>query len=82
VWGPLAGYFASRAAVPLKLAPVRPWLDGPQLPMVFDISMAVRKDDRELRRELDRALDRHRDEIAAILAQYHVPVVAGSGRSD
>jgi mxaJ protein len=74
-WGPTAGYFAARQAVPMALAPVQPWLDGPQLPMVFDVSMAVRKDDRALRRELDRALERHRAEIGAILAEYHVPVV-------
>jgi mxaJ protein len=74
-WGPTAGYFAARQSVPMTVTPVQPWLDGPQLPMVFDLSMAVRKDDRQLRRELDRALERHRGEIAAILAKYHVPVL-------
>jgi mxaJ protein len=74
-WGPTAGYFAARAPVPLAIAPVQPWLDGPLAPMVFDVSMAVRKDDRALRRELDRALERRRAEIAAILAAYHVPRV-------
>ena len=77
-WGPTAGYFAAKQATPMSVVPVQPWLDGPQSPMVFDISMAVRKDDQPLRRELDRALDRHRAEIAAILAQYHVPLVAAA----
>jgi mxaJ protein len=75
-WGPTAGYFASKAGVPMSVAPVTPWLDGPQLPMVFDVSMAVRKDDRTLRRELDRAITRNRARIAAILASFHVPLVA------
>ena len=76
VWGPTAGYFAALQSSPLVLTPVTPWLDGPQAPMVFDISMGVRRDDRALRRELDRALARNRDGIARILDAYHVPRVA------
>jgi mxaJ protein len=76
VWGPTAGWFASRAPVPLVLTPVTPWLDGPQAPMVFDVSMGVRRDDRALRRELDAALERNHDAIAKILDAYHVPRVA------
>jgi mxaJ protein len=75
VWGPTAGYFAAHAGVPMVLTPVTPWLDGPQSPMVFDISMGVRRVDRALRRELDRALARNRGAIEGILAAYHVPRV-------
>jgi mxaJ protein len=73
VWGPLGGYFAERESVPLKVTPVRPIFDGPQLPMVFDISMAVRKGDEALRQEIDAALARRRSEVDAILAAYGVP---------
>jgi mxaJ protein len=45
------------------------------LPMAFDISMGVRKEDRALRRELDEALERRRGEVRGILAEYGVPVV-------
>ena len=76
VWGPTAGYFAATSRVPLVLKPIQPWLDGPQAPMVFDVSMGVRREDRALRRELDHALARHRADIAAILADYHVPTLA------
>jgi mxaJ protein len=76
VWGPTAGYFAAKQPVPLVLAPVTPWLDGPQAPMVFDISMGVRRDDRALRKELNRALARNHDGIAKILDAFHVPRVA------
>ena len=75
VWGPTAGYFAALSGVPMVLAPVTPWLDGPQSPMVFDISMGLRRDDRTLRRELDRALARNREAIDRILDDYHVPRV-------
>jgi len=78
VWGPTAGYFARRATRPLVLAPVTPWLDGPQSPMVFDISMGVRRDDRMLRRELDLALERNAAAIDAVLEEYGVPRVGAS----
>ena len=80
-WGPTAGWFAKQSQVPLSLAAVAPWLDGPQWPMAFDISMAVRKDDRELRRELDRALERHGQQIARILDEAGVPRVATQTQS-
>jgi mxaJ protein len=73
VWGPLAGYFAPRQAVPLKIRAVSPSFDGPQLPMVWDISMAVRKEDYALREEVDTALQHRRADIEAILMQYGVP---------
>ncbi len=73
VWGPLAGYFASTSKVPLTLTPVHPWLDGPDLPMVFDISMGVRKSDAKLKREIDLILSREQPRIRAILARYGVP---------
>jgi mxaJ protein len=77
VWGPLGGYFAGREGAPLKVTPVRPTFDGPQLPMVFDISMAVRKEDEALRQEVDAALARRRTEVDAILAAYGVPRLDG-----
>ena len=73
VWGPLAGYFAHRATHPLRLAPVKPWLDGPQWPQVFDISMGVRKEDVKLRQTLEAELEKHRPEIDRLLADYGVP---------
>ncbi|MGE5567125.1 MAG: substrate-binding domain-containing protein [Parcubacteria group bacterium] len=74
-WGPLAGYFAAQAAHPLRVTPVKPWLDGPSLPMVFDISMGVRKEDLKLRDRLDQVLEKRAGDIRALLASYHVPVV-------
>lgn len=73
VWGPFGGYFAERGSVPLKVMPVQPVFDGPQLPMMFDISMAVRKEDEALRQEVDAALARRRTQVDAILAAYGVP---------
>jgi mxaJ protein len=76
VWGPLAGFFATRARHPLRLAPVQPWLDGPQWPMAFDVSMGVRRVDRRLQRALDAELEKLKPKVDALLAAYRVPVVA------
>jgi mxaJ protein len=73
VWGPLGGYFAARAPIALTIAPVRPLIDGPTLPMVFDISMGVRKQDTRLRAEIDAILDKRRGDVDRILAAYGVP---------
>ena len=72
-WGPLAGYYATREKVPLKLTPVEPQTDGPRSPMVFDVTMAVRKGDDALRDEINRAIADLRPEIGDILAAYGVP---------
>jgi mxaJ protein len=72
VWGPLAGYFAHLQSEPLDLAPVSPATDA-NLPQIFDISMAVRRDDEARRQQLDGFIDRHRGDIDRVLADYRVP---------
>jgi mxaJ protein len=74
VWGPTAGYFARREPVKLRLAPV-PLADGPALPMVYDISMGVRRDSVALRRELEAALAKRAADIRAVLTSYGVPLL-------
>lgn len=76
VWGPLAGYFARRSPVPLRLERVTPWLDRAQWPMTYDISMGVRRDEPALQAEVEAVLDREKPEIAAILTGYGVPLEA------
>jgi mxaJ protein len=73
VWGPLAGYFARRSAVPLRVVPVSPEVDVPYLPFVFDIAMGVRRGDNVLRDSLDAVLSRRQHDIDRILADYGVP---------
>jgi mxaJ protein len=77
VWGPLAGYFAIRSRPELHIQTVAPLMDGPMLPMVFDISMGVRRNERALRRELDEVLAHQAPAIQALLRQYGIPIVAG-----
>jgi mxaJ protein len=85
VWGPLAGYFAKRSAVPLSLQPLAERDSLSDLPFRFDIGMAVRRKDGALRDSLQRVLDRKGPEIQAILKEYGVPVFpikADSGKKD
>lgn len=74
-WGPLAGYFAQHASVPLDVRPVSPQIDLPFLPFVFDISMGVRRGNDALREQLNAIIERRRPEIDRILAGYAVPRV-------
>ena len=75
VWGPLAGYFARHQRVPLQLEFVSPQIDQPFLPFVYDISMGVRRDDQELRDQLERVIQKRRTDIDRLLDQYGVPRV-------
>jgi mxaJ protein len=72
VWGPLAGAFARRGAVPLRIEPVTPASDG-GLPLTFAIALGVRKDDEELQRQLDVSLSRRSADIERILEDHGVP---------
>jgi len=74
VWGPLAGYFAKRSPVPLRVVPISPRSDG-RLPYTFDISMGVRHSDKAFRDSLDQVIVRRRSEIDRLLAEYGVPRV-------
>lgn len=80
-WGPLAGFYALRSAVPLDVVPVSPQIDPPFLPFVFDIAMGVRRDDDALRRQLDAVIVRRGADIRRLLERYGVPLL-GSERGD
>jgi quinoprotein dehydrogenase-associated probable ABC transporter substrate-binding protein len=74
VWGPLAGYFAKSAPVPLLVQPLPERDSLSDFPFRFDIAMGVRRRDKELRDSLQSFLDRRSPEIQSILKQYGIPV--------
>jgi len=76
VWGPQAGWFAQRSAVPLRVEPVAQPAGLPT-PFSFAIAMGVPKGATLLRDRLDEILQRRRADIDAILAEYAVPRVDG-----
>ena len=74
VWGPVAGYFAREENPPLVVTPINSTVEA-RVPMTFDISMGVRRTDKELKAEVESALSSLAPQINAILASYGVPVV-------
>ena len=74
-WGPLAGFFAARQPVSLRLTPVEPPIDASRVPLVFDMSMATRRGDLARHAMLESFIVRRRIELDRILADYHVPRV-------
>ncbi len=76
VWGPLAGYFASKSGVKLRVEPVAPQFDGPDWPMAYDISMGVRRNTPAVQSEVEGILASKAAEVSDILDEYNVPRVA------
>lgn len=74
-WGPTAGYFARKSAVPLDVIPIEPDSSAGAMPFAFDIAMGARKGDTALRDAVDAILARRGDEIRSILEKYGVPLV-------
>jgi len=74
-WGPLAGYAAKSASVPLRLTPVEDQGQFAPLKFRFAIAMGVRRGDHVLREQLEEVISRKRPEIRDLLASYGVPLV-------
>jgi quinoprotein dehydrogenase-associated probable ABC transporter substrate-binding protein/PQQ-dependent catabolism-associated beta-propeller protein len=75
LWGPIAGYFAARAE-PKKLAVV-PLRSETGIQFEFAMAAGVRFGERERRAELEALMANTAAETTALLAEYHIPVVAG-----
>ncbi|HJQ99396.1 MAG TPA: quinoprotein dehydrogenase-associated putative ABC transporter substrate-binding protein [Candidatus Polarisedimenticolaceae bacterium] len=69
-WGPLAGYFASKAKLPLSITLLE--ADSPAWPFAYDIAMGVKKGNDALRAELDAILVNRQADVDAILDRYGV----------
>jgi mxaJ protein len=71
VWGPAAGFFATKAA--LAVTPASAPAELAQMPFQFSISIGVRKSATLLLDSLDAAIKRRQGMIDAILDAYAVP---------
>jgi mxaJ protein len=71
IWGPIAGYFATkRAALPMTVVA---FPTGEGIRYDFGVSMGVRKGDEAWRQRIERFIEENRPAIQAILAEYGVP---------
>jgi quinoprotein dehydrogenase-associated probable ABC transporter substrate-binding protein len=73
LWGPMAGYYASKANPPFVVVPLIKEAAGP--PMAFRIGMAVRPADQEWKRTLNKLIMENQAEINRLLISYHVPIL-------
>lgn len=77
VWGPIAGHFAKRVRSPeLVLVPLA---SEPGVRFDFAMAMGVRHGEPEWKRQIESLIDKHRDDIAAILREYGVPLLDNDG---
>jgi mxaJ protein len=81
VWGPLAGYFATKPGPALTVTPVADGQDFAPLKFQFAISMGVRRGNNALREKLDRIIEQKQPRITALLESYGVPLVAVADRA-
>lgn len=80
MWGPIGGYYAKQAKIPLVVMPIPEYsttnVKGKEY---WNISIGVRKKDKERIEMINASLERSKDKINKILDEYgipHVPVVA------
>ena len=74
VWGPVAGYYASKFNPPMKVVPMK---SEPGVQFDFAFGMGIRRGEPEWKAQLEGFLDTHQTEIAEILKTYNVPLVEG-----
>lgn len=74
VWGPIAGYFAKQASIPLVVVPIPEYEDkNVKGKENWNISIGVRNKDKARAEELNKAIERRQADIDKILDQYGVP---------
>jgi mxaJ protein len=73
-WGPVAGYYAARQPIELRVVPVTPELEPPFLSMIIPMTIGLRPGDEALRDRLNTVLVRRWDEIQDVLREYGVPL--------
>ena len=77
LWGPIAGYYAKRQDVPLEIVPLR--TDGGPVRMDYRITMGLRFNEPEWKRQLNDIIKRRKADIDAILKDYGVPLLDERG---
>jgi len=77
LWGPIAGYYRKRDALPLTLVPLKSEPGAAR--MAYHIAMGVRANEPEWRRHINAAIIKHQTEITAILHEYGIPLLNEQG---
>ena len=77
LWGPLGGYYAQNAKVPLALVPLVKEKAGPAT--IYPITMGVRPNEPEWKHKLNKLIAENQADIYAMLAEYNVPLLDENG---
>jgi quinoprotein dehydrogenase-associated probable ABC transporter substrate-binding protein len=80
-WGPLGGYYAKHAAMPLKVSLITDTASFAPAVFQYAIAIGVRKGDSALKDRLNAILARERPAIRNLLARYGVPIVEMPARA-
>ncbi len=73
LWGPIAGYFATRGGEKLTVAPLLKESTGPR--MAYRITFGVRNGEDDWKRRLNEIIKKRQGDIDAVLLNYGVPLV-------
>ncbi|MDQ8698028.1 quinoprotein dehydrogenase-associated putative ABC transporter substrate-binding protein [Hyphomicrobium sp. LHD-15] len=73
VWGPFAGWLKTQRKEPIVIQPVNLWEN--EVPMEFELAIGMQRNQVMLKYMIDWALSRKKEEIAAVLKEYGVPLV-------
>jgi mxaJ protein len=77
LWGPVGGYYAERATVPLKLVPLVKENAGPST--IYGITMGVRPNEPQWKHTINKLIAENQREINLILDGYNVPLLDDKG---
>ena len=78
LWGPIAGYFASKGGEKLTVVPLLK--DGKSARLVFRITMGVRQGDDLWKRQLNDIIRKRQGDIDRTLLDFGVPLLDESDR--
>ena len=78
LWGPMAGYYAMKANLPMTVVPLVKERGGPRL--AYYITMGVRGADQDWKRQLNRLIAENQPTINRLLASFGVPLLDDKDR--
>ncbi|MGH6734856.1 MAG: quinoprotein dehydrogenase-associated putative ABC transporter substrate-binding protein [Methyloceanibacter sp.] len=77
LWGPVGGYFAQKADVPLSVVPLVKETAGPSI--IYGITLGVRPNEPRFKHEINKVLAENQADINVILRDYNVPILTQEG---
>jgi ABC-type amino acid transport substrate-binding protein len=77
LWGPIAGYWAKQASVPLEVIPLSG--ENAKARLDYRIAMGLRRNEPEWKQVLNDFIAKRKAEIEAILLEYGVPLLDEQG---